>query len=35
MVQKHNAKKEATSLLEINKFADMTSEEFGKGFELP
>ncbi len=28
MVQRHNARAEATSVLEINRFADMEDEEF-------
>lgn len=28
MVQRHNARKDVTSVLEINKFADMADEEF-------
>lgn len=35
MVKAHNNKKDATSKLSINKFADMRPDEFGKTIQLP
>ena len=35
MVKAHNNKKNVTSKLSINKFADMRPEEIGKSIELP